>query len=1407
MFDALHTTYKKIITCIGIIGYLEEDIKKRGLNINKNLPLNCLYAYPNKQSAGLTPLLFQMMFPDNNHQIPCPKFFSLTLTNQEAAHSYLYCLKFSEKYNLKIDNNEEEKEIDIPIVIFIKSQKEDLESFKQLLHLINFIIVNDDMEKEGYVNYTNINDFKKVQLMNLFYFLFSLPHTSPHSQVKLKLDNEIKNSPIDSIDFYFSSNCEIPCNKNDTDINILFLLLDQSIIIKVLFAILTEKQIVFRATQAYLLNLIIPTFLKLIFPFKWLQSCITVLPKENLDLLEAPGSFIFGVLSDVISLQDLMREYPGKIIIDCDTNEIFGDSYLEPYEPPKFSLSTFQQEEKDKRIKKDKGKKDKDNKENKELLNNINFGNSLTQGNNLINIGGSFLYKYENDPNAKKTKFIIGEKNNIIIDTQNSQLLIDKTDAFIDSREWKWLRRNIQLVRNPEIFDLDNISNKKNDLNGVYLNDEDDENIILPNRSFSYNIQNILMKYFLNKLSYSESEFMSIFKNTNLFLSYNEPKKYQNNAGKKIAENIMELKNQQRNLDNCFNIEYSLKKFKAQNIINKIDEKLSKNNKDINSDIFDIYNKIKTILNNYKQMENEEEAENFNNYDGICESERNDRKSNLGPLEGRKSELKKTFGRITKFTKGHERNKTSVLQETIPAKTNFLLMGVDNSVKGIFKFYNENGFLEFINNFENFVKEENINIKEELYEQKIIEQMIDIILKSENIFGRNRINSEERTFSNSSINSNSNNNKKGIFKKRNTLTDKEKKKKEKMHIIPENDKEEEENDLIFDGRGTVIRKDDAGDFDFASNLMNNISYGLQLNLDGINDNKLMDNNIMVDEDIISFPNFKDQDENNDNSINEIKTENDEKVNHKSQFYLFIALILEEILENNEKANKLIEEINNYKNIKINVKELLLKIYRLAYKYSGIKHRDFPYFSYYSFLSNLDLNELNLLKKEFDDLTDMEVELYEIYGNVILEKEKVLQRKEKRKTKILKKVKEEKEEKEEKIENIQNDKKIENIRSDKKIEDNKRKKVKIFQDLFNLIGDKVLHEKDRVNKEKELLKITPININSMFEKNEEIKINESNTEPNKDKNKSLGYKNNSIDTNPLEFNCLISYAINTTSEFECKNENFDWKIIKLLSKEISELLPKNLNNNNSIQNFLDETHSKLMKNKNIFNLIGQLRYIDPGKIRLVKERMCFWLNCFNYLIIFTFFYKKWNIIAEKDWKYFFKNVKYYIGENYYSFHDMQYIIYKKILFFPSTYKITDNLKKFRVSKADDAKNFEKKYPLLYNPFVIYVPIKGFLKPIIYDENQLENQFNQRIKEYFANFVSIDYQNNIILPELLLNYNPNFLYKEHKKFQALIPPSLYESIKDKKYKTFSQSNFKWKINFDNLFNSINKNNLNI
>ena len=1343
MFETLHTTYKKIITCIGIVGYLEEDIIKRGVDTSKNLALNCLYAYPNKELSGLNTFTYQMMFPDNDHKIPCPKFFTLTLTNQLAKHSYLYCLKFSEKYSLTNDK-EETTEIDIPLVIFIKSEKQDLESFKELLQLINFIIVNDDLEKNGYLNYSNINDYKKVQLMNLFYFIFSLPHTSPHSQVKLKVNKEIENSPFDSIDFYFSSNCEIPCNKNDTDINILFLILDQSIIIKALFAILSENQIIFRASQAYLLHLIIPAILKLIFPFKWLQSCITILPKEKLDLLEAPGSFIFGVLSYVISLQDLMKEYPGKIIIDCDTNEIFGDSYLEPFEPPKYIPPEIQKDEKDKK-KKDKYKKDKDNKDIKEILNNVNMGNNLIQGNNLFNIEGSYLYKYDNG--MKKDKFFKKENKYITIDTQNSQLLMDKTTIFIDSSELKSLRRNLQLVRNPEIFDLENININKNNnksLNEKNLNENEEENIISPNRTFSYNIQNIFMKFITNKISNPESEFMSIFKNTNLFLAYIEEKKYQNNSGKRIFQNIVELKNQERTINNCFNIEYTLQKFKTQTIINIIDEKLSENNEVINEKIKNSLDKIKTVLNNYIQIRNGETPENLNNYEEIYESDRYERRGSVRIKDY--GEMRKPFGRITKnFTKRHERNKTSVLQETFSGNNKFLLMGVDNSVKGVFKFYKDNGFLEFINIFENFLNEEKINIKDELYINKINEQIIDIILKNEDFFNKNNIKD--------------NNNTKNL-KKKDTITDKDKKKNVQMPMIPEFDKEEETEEMNFNGRETVIQKNVGGDYDFSKNIMDNMVTELNLNLEDLNDNKLnngeLDKYLVIDEDIISFPDLNEEINENNNDTTQ---PNDEIVNHKTQYYLFIAFILEDILEDKEKSEKLIEIINNTFNTKINIKSLLLKIYRLSYKYSGSKHRDFPYFSYYNFLSSLNLEQLNSLKEEFKDITFDEIGLYEIIGNTILEKEKEKQREENKKK-------------------LRKDKNKSNSK-EKKIDESKKNKENNHQPLIK-------------KEEKDLLDLAPF-MNAVLESSPTIKLDNQKFDGN---NSTNDLRQKSVEIS-FGFNYLYSYSINSTEEFECKNENKDWTIIKNIAQEISNILPKKQGNNITLQNILEETHSKLIENKKLLNLIGQLKNLDLGKICSLNDRICFWLNCFNYLILFTMFYKKWKINNERDWTYFFENVKFLIGGNYYTFNDMQYILFKKILFFPNTYKGNDNLKKIRVSKADDGKNLEKKYSLIYNPFLVYLPIKGFIKPIIFDENQLESQFNQRTKDYLNTFIYFDAKNNgIIIPKLLNDYYPKFINGEIKAYQSFINPQIYNLFKEKKTK-YLLNKFEWKLYFDSLF----------
>ena len=1252
MFDTLYTTYKDIISCIGIIGYNESDIisNKNKTSFENNLKLNCLYAYPNKESAGLNPFIYEMMFPDNNYKIPCPKFFMLKLTSQTGQNSYLYCLKFSENYQIsESDNKENDIIIEVPLVIFIKSEKEDLECFKQLLNIINYIIINDDLiEKKENID-ININDFKKVQLLNIFYFLISLLKAPPHSLIKLNLENEVNVDAIESIDFYFSSNCEIPCNKNDTDINILFLVLDQAIILKVLFSILIEKQIVFRASEAYLLHIIIPSFLKLIFPFKWTQSCIIVLPKEKLHFLEAIGPFIFGVLSDTISLNDLMREYPNIIIIDIDTNEIFGDSYYEPYLPPN--------------------------------MNNINKS-GIIQGNNLVTVNGSYLYKYQKGEN-KKTKLNFEEKNNIIIDSQKCQMLVDRTNIFVNNNERKWLRKNIQLIRNPEIFDLENMNSNQNKSNKIYLNDKD-EVVILPNRPFSYNIQNIFMIYILNKLSEKNSEFMSIFKNTNLYLGYNDQKKYQNNSGMKISENITELKkkNKQRNIENCFTVEYHLQNFKTQRILKIINSKIKNEEKD------EYLENLKNIFQNYRKMKNEE--------DSII----NELGEYYKDISGRRSDVKRNVDRFTKIlTKKFQRTNSFLLSETnYNNNYNFLLEGTDKT-EGEFKFYKKNGFLNFIKNFETFLENEKIDIKDELYNKKICEQILDIIIRDDSIFNQNKY----------------------LFERLSKLENKQNNNKEKK---------EKKESTIIESRTRSIEIE-----------FNPLYSNMELN------------QFLYSENILEFiPDFS-EDKNN----YELNNKEEDNINLKSQYYLYICSYLEKIMESKEKTEEFIEKIISKKNIKdLNIKSLIVKLYRRAYNCSGKKHLDFPYFSYYIFLKNEDLNELKLLNDEFTYIESDEAELYEIYENVIKEKELALVKLEEKRKKKLEKEKM-KEEGKLKKENGKNKNEI-------KIEkDNNNNKSSRLQDLFNFFENK-LFEKKIVKNNGTSNKIKTINQNK-------------------------------------DFNYFISYYINNEPDFNIKNVQnhvfIEENIIQNISKEILSILPYKKEVNIKInEEIIISGNKRLIQNKKLFELIGLLKIYSPEKLQTCKQRICFWVNCFNFLIIFTIFYKKWIINTKDDWKYFFQNVIYTIGGKKYTFNDMQYILFKRPLFFTSNYKSNDEIKKLRVDKADDFKNIEKKFALINSPFMIYLPTKEFLKPIIFYENELENQINNRTSEYLNKYIYKDEANNIILPELLTDYSTRFLYKEYKKYQYLLNGNLYNLINDKKYKKNIILSLEFKLDFDNI-----------
>ena len=1362
MFDVLYSSFRNIISNIAIIGYSEKNIIKRGNNCNEKLELTCLFSYPSFDEKSYNEFTYDMMFPDGNHKIDCPKFFSLCLTDEKGNHSFLYCLKFPEKFKLDSNDNNKTIEINVPLIICIKSEKNDLESFRQLLTSINQIIVSENFDYD-----TNlVNNYKKVELMNIFYFIFSLPHTPPHSLVRLKLNNDLCEIE-DEIDFYFSSNCEIPCNKNDTDINLLFLILDQTIIIKVIIAILSEKQIVFRASKAYLLHLIIPTFLKLIFPFKWIQTCITVLSKDKIDFLEMPGSFIMGVLSSTISIEGIMDEYPGIIIIDCDTNEIFGENNILPFIAPKDKSNE------DNLAFKSKKSRDRD----KEIFNNMEGG--IKQGKNIFIVEGSFIYQYDPDIKGKGKRLKFDEKNNIIIDTQNSQFLIKSSNNFINSDEMKWLRKNIQLVRNPEIFDIENINNKKNN-SFENISFDENESPILPNRSFSYNIQNILMHFYLKKISDINSEFMHSFKSTNLYLNFTDTKQFQNNSGKKVIENIRETIDKQRSIDNCFIVEYNNKPFCALSIIDRLDKKIielknelsNSNNNIINNekdknDKYHYYKYLKKVLMDYCLVMgiNSAQAKNetFLNEDSKIQ--------NASINSFSKSKLKH-FKNIHKHVKSNK----NVIQFTFNQNPIFNLTGIDKLSKNYFKFYGKDGFLYFLNDIKEFIKEEGKELENIIYKKKIYHQLINIYKNLDDIFKyqnqeNNKINIDIDVLDNNIIeedendksNINSNNN---VAIERFSFN---------THSISQSPPNEENTILNLDNQNNIleeIKSERKTNNSIAMSMIvekdeeineSYIERSSQKKLTYKSINEDLGNILFKDENIdddnpdiiIVFRDFENKNEKDDKLfINHMQFYNNNNFNKTkclTQYYLFLAYYLEEINEDKILLEEFNKDIYNSLKVNVNINKFIIKFYKEAYIQSGNKHRDFPYFTFYSYLKNLDdeafLKIDYYLKKEKNELQ----ELYNIYLN-ILSKKKI---------------------------------KKDRINSNYEFGGNP-----LYNDRPNTINNMRNLNFGREESYSPNISFRPESYNNNFVpknriSNKGILIN----------NPSSSYSCSHLEDNK----CNKIIVINNHPLFKpsCKPNS-----IHILNDFCSLLIScfptKEEIKKKSIREILNETYIKV-NTEPIRELLSELKIIKLSSLTDQRERLCFWLNCFNFLVLHAIFYLKLNIIKKEIWKNFFCNIKYNIGEYNFSFNDMLYIIFQNNYFFPEEkYSPRDYVKKniVNINKIKFAPNFI--IPSI-SPFLLYLPTKEFFKPTIYDleENDFESNIMKKTLNYFICFLKWDKNTETIcFSQLLYNFEPNFNGKGIKKFKYCLDENIYDIIKKRKYQKLSIIPMKWEMSFDYL-----------
>ena len=266
-----------------------------------------LYAFPN----GLK-------FSNNDVM---PKIYSIFLRGEKDIKEYLYILLFYEKLS----------EIYCPISIVLTSNYAKVDFFKELLkHLYQIIkfdislIYNSKCDKINIKNQffvqkdlEKIKSYQKVELLNYLNFCSAIPR--PPNKSILTLETR-----YDKIICKFQSLKEIPTS--DYCIEVLFDILEISVIIKLFIALLFEKHIIILANQNMLLFCICEAMMRLIFPFRWLHTYIVILPKEKSKNLENQKPYLIGINWDKTKAEELNKKYPSNIICDVNTSSLYGNT-------------------------------------------------------------------------------------------------------------------------------------------------------------------------------------------------------------------------------------------------------------------------------------------------------------------------------------------------------------------------------------------------------------------------------------------------------------------------------------------------------------------------------------------------------------------------------------------------------------------------------------------------------------------------------------------------------------------------------------------------------------------------------------------------------------------------------------------------------------------------------------------------------------------------------------------------------------------------------------------------------------------------------------------------------------------------------------------------------------------------
>ena len=174
---------------------------------------------------------------------------------------------------------------------------------------------------------------------------------------------------------------------------------------------------------------------------------------------------------------------------------------------------------------------------------------------------------------------------------------------------------------------------------------------------------------------------------------------------------------------------------------------------------------------------------------------------------------------------------------------------------------------------------------------------------------------------------------------------------------------------------------------------------------------------------------------------------------------------------------------------------------------------------------------------------------------------------------------------------------------------------------------------------------------------------------------------------------------------------------------------------------------------IKDLVAELQVIDLKYLLKISDehKTTFWLNIFNFLMVFAVIYRKENLLTYYEWHKLKKNSYFNIGNINFSLYEIETNILRNNYM---SKKLFSEIIDF--PKGDSRNKFKIDSVIKYMNFAISEPMTSSFKLQIYFPQTIEKQILKNAIDYFNSRIIVDGKNILVkIPEYLSWVDDNFL----------------------------------------------------